>query len=171
MAKRTAIGLVLAGIGSVGALAMLGFLWTAPAARSQPKSGIPGLTMKDVRDHKVLWNDIRTLERLQQQGRIDSEEYRFKAIELSAVYLEINDITADEFARVTSEAVTSIRASFLRMRQGTSGYEIFRTDMDAAEARVSAFLQDEPRHALFEPECGKWLRRLALGPAFNPKQG
>ena len=131
--------------------------------------------MQDVRDHEYLWDGIRTLERLRRQGRIDTEEYRYKVIELSAEYLQIRGVAADEFAQVAAEGIAAVRASFLRMRRGTGGYQAFRTDMDAAEKRLKALLEGKPRHALFEPECGKWLRRLALGPAFEPahesKQG
>lgn len=172
--RRKTIGLVLAGAGSVGALALFTFLWSAQDAfssLSEPQAGIAGPTMKDVRDHNFLWDDIHKLERLEQQGRIDTEEYRYKVIELSAVYLELEGAAADEFARVASQAVTSVRESFVRMRRGAGGYQAFQADMDAAQVRVRALLQNEPRHELFGTECGKWLRRLALGPAFKPKAG
>ena len=140
----------------------------APASGLEPE--IPGLMMQDVRDHEYLWDGIRGLEQLRQQGRIDTEEYRYKVIELSAEYLQFRGGAAEEFARVAAEEIAAVRESFLSMRRGTVGYETFRSEMDAAEKRLIAVLEGEPRHALFEPECGKWLRRLALGPAFESEQ-
>jgi hypothetical protein len=156
-----------------GALWFLGLPRPAPDAAviaSGPGPEIPGLLMRDVRDLEYLWDGIRTLERLRQQRRIDTEEYRYKVIELSAEYLQIQGDAADEFAQVVGEEIAAVRESFLRMRRGAVGYPTFRADMDAAEKRLSALLEGKPRHALFEPECGKWLRRLALGPAFESAQ-
>jgi hypothetical protein len=139
----------------------------AAVTASGPEPGNPGLRMQDVRDLEYLWDGIRTLERLRQQGRIDTEDYRYKVIELSAEYLQIQGDAADEFAQVAAEGITAVRESFLQMRRGTGGYPAFSADMDAAEKRLKALLEGKPRHVLFEPECGKWLRRLALGPEFE----
>jgi hypothetical protein len=176
--KRTTITialLALASAGSVGALSVFALPRPAPDAAvivsgPEPEPEIPGLMMQDVRDLEYLWHGIRELERLRQQGRIDTEEYRYKVIELSAEYLQIQGDAADEFAHAAAEEIVAVRESFLRMRQGSVGYQTFRADMDAAAKRLNALLEGKPRHALFEPECGKWLRRLALGPAFESEQ-
>lgn len=138
------------------------------ASGTEPE--IPGLMMQDVRDHEYLWEGIRELERLRAQGRIDTEEYHYKVIELSAEYLQIEGDAADEFARVAAAEIAAVRESFLRMRRGASGYQTFSTDMNAAESRLKALMKGNPRQAFFEPGFGKWLRRLALGPAFGSEQ-
>ncbi len=165
--RRLGSALAAATIGTVTALAVLRTGPAEEASSWHPEPGIPGLSMKDVREHEYLWSGIRDLEGLRRKGTIDVGEYRYKVIELSAAYLGLEGEEARVFAEAASEAARSVREAYLQMRRGDGGYAAFRSEMDAAERRVRAQLRREPRHELFAPGCGKWLRRLALGPRFG----
>jgi hypothetical protein len=154
---------------------------TADAAEVRPSSmtepaftpGIPGLKSEDVRDHKALWRQFDDLQRSEQSDRISIAEYRSKAIEQTADFLELRGAASNEFAAAASGAVTTIRESFLKWRQangdGTVEEARFRSDMQEAVTRVTALLQNEPRHKLFATQCKEWLLRLAFGPT-EPKE-
>ena len=130
--------------------------------------GIPGIKMVDVRDYKFLWREIDELQRWERGGRISVAEYRSKMVEKTVHFLELGGPAADEFAASASEEVATIRASFFQ--RGRAGGNFggvdapFSSELRAAATRVTALLQGEPRHALFAPECKKWLLRLAFGP-------
>lgn len=139
-------------------------------SRAEPvfTPGIPGVKMEDVRDHKFLWREIEELQKWERGDQISIAEYRSKVIEKTAHFLGLGGVTADEFKAAAAEAVTNVRESFLRMRRagenpGGLGTR-FSSDLSAEVKRLAVFVQDEPRHHLFEPECKKWLLKLAFGP-------
>ncbi len=138
----------------------------ASAAEPEFKPGIAGLKMADVRDHKHLWRDIEELQVWERGDRISVAEYRGKVIEKTAHFLGFGGAAADEFAAAASEAVASIRESFLA-RRATAGDGVgarFSSDLRAAVTRVTSLLREDPRHQLFAPTCKKWLLKLAFGP-------
>ena len=139
-------------------------------ARAEPefKPGIPGLKMVDVRDHKFLWREIDELQAWERGERITVAEYRSKAIEKTAHFLELEGAVADDFIAASAAAVDSVRKSFFeRQANGeTSGVEGgFSSELRAATLRLTSLLQEEPRHLLFAPGCKKWLLKLAFGPS------
>ncbi len=155
----------------------------SPGAKGPPgeepefRSGIPGLKMVDVRDHKLLWREIEELQRWERADRISIAEYRSKVIEKTTHFLGLGGAAADKFAAAASEAVETVRESFLQGRRAggepSGAQSQFSSEMSGAVTRVVSFLQQKPRHQLFAPECKKWLLKLAFGPkeAKEAKQG
>jgi hypothetical protein len=148
--------------------------WLASAAHEgspdEPafEPGIPGIKMVDVRDYKFLWRELDELQRWERGERITIAEYRSKAIEKTAHFLELEGQTADDFAAGASEAVAAVRASFKQRQQpgpehvGSGGG--FSDDLGAAAEQLTSLLDGAPRHQLFAPEAKKWLLKLAFGP-------
>ncbi len=142
---------------------------TAPSGpEPEFEPGIRGLEMVDVRDYKFLWREIEQLQVWEHGDRISIAEFRSKSIEKTAHFLGFGGTAADEFSAVAVEAVTSVRDSFRRGREtgnDPGGLQTgFSSDLDAARTRVISQLSGQPRHQLFEPECKKWLLKLAFGP-------
>lgn len=147
-------------------------------SRPEPEfePGIPGMKMVDVRDYKFLWRELDQLQIWERGDRLSVAEYRSKAIEKTAHFLELEGDAEEQFVAAASEAVVSLRESF-RQRQpsgrGNSGRKeevtfsskMLSSGMDAAVNQVTLLLHDEPRHRLFAPECRKWLLKLAFGPS------
>lgn len=146
----------------------------APSAGAQPpaepafKPGVPGLTTADVREHKTFWRAFEELQKSEYSNRITIAEYRRRAVDQAAQFLQLRGTAAKDFTAAASGAIITINESFLRWRRtnGEAAAEEarFETDLTAAIARVSSLLKDKPRHQLFEPDCRKWLLRLAFGP-------
>ena len=132
------------------------------------KAGIPGLKMVDVRDHKFLWREIDELQIWEHGERISVAEYRSKAIEKTAHFLELEGTEADAFVATAAEVVDGVRKSFRNRKvasAGTAGLSgRFSSDLAAAVTRLTSLLQDEPRHHLFAPGSKKWLLKLAFAP-------
>ena len=123
--------------------------------------------MLDVRDYKFLWREIDQLQGWERGDRLTVAEFRGKVLEKTAHFLELRGPAVDEFTHTSSEAVASIRASF-RVRRGGPENAVgaqFSSDLRAAVATVTSLLGSAPRHQLFEPECNKWLLKLAFGPS------
>lgn len=141
---------------------------TAEAA-PELEPGIPGLKMADVRDHKHLWREIEELQTWERSDRISIAEYRSKVIEKTAQFLGFDGAAADRFAATSTLAIASVRESFRAGRRPevdpASAQAQLSADLEAAAARVTAVFRQEPRHALFVPDCKKWLLRLAFGPS------
>lgn len=186
MTRRKKIGLVVAtGVALVGGLAAATAVIIVPCragAVAEPKfrPGILGLTMVDVREHKHLWREIEELQKWERADRISIAEYRSKVIEKTGQFLRLGGAEADEFAAVASGAITTTREAFLTWRRDDGDPKVrevqFSSDMRGAVTRVTSFLQKEPRHQLFVPQCKKWLLKLAFGPkeakeAKEAKQG
>ncbi len=131
------------------------------------KPGIPGLKMADVRDHKHLWRELEELQSWEHGDRLSVAEYRSKAIEKTVQFLAFRSAAGAQFGSVAAEAVEAIRQAFQQRRSGEPGEmeKKFSQDLAATVERVTSLLGDEPRHRLFEPECKKWLLRLAFGPS------
>jgi len=132
------------------------------------KPGIPGLKMVDVRDHKFLWREIEDLQRWERGDRISVAEYRSKVIEKTAHFLGFGGAGVSEFSTAAGDAVSGIRESFQLMQRlgenpGAAGTR-FSSDLGESVSRVVSLLQGAPRHQLFQPECKKWLLKLAFGP-------
>ena len=127
------------------------------------KPGIPGMTMKDVRDHKFLWFEIGQLQDWERTNRISVEEFRNKYIEKTAHYLELEGRDNDKFVVTARETVGEVRAAF-KKNPPINDNNKFTEDLDAAVSKMNALLSDAPRHQLFEPEWRKWLLKLAFGP-------
>ena len=136
---------------------------SAQEAEPTFRPGIPRMKMVDVRDYKFLWREIDELQKWERGDRISVAEYRSKVIEKTVHFLELGGAPADEFAASASEAVATIRDSFIQRRP--RGVEAqFSSELRAAVTRVTSLLQKEPRHQIFAPECKKWLLKLAFGP-------
>ena len=125
--------------------------------------GIPGMTMKDVRDHKFLWYEIGQLQSWEQTNRISVAEYRSKVIEKTAHYLKLEDSDNDKFVVTARETVGEVRDAF-KKNPPVNGNNDFTADLDAAVDKMNALLTDAPRHQLIEPEWKKWLLKLAFSP-------
>lgn len=132
------------------------------------KPGVPGLKTADVREQKTFWREFEELQKSERSNRITIAEYRSRAVGGAAQFLQLRGAAAKDFEAAASGAITTINASFLRWRRtnGEAAAEEaqFHADLDAAVTRVRSLLKDEPRHRLFEPDCRKWLLRLAFGP-------
>lgn len=140
-----------------------------PAPADQPKfePGIAGLMMVDVRDHKFLWREIDELQLWEHGNRISVAEFRTKAIEKTAHYLQLEGSAAAEFEATARSAVESVRTAFKERRATpeSSGVEgEFSAQLAAAAERLEGVLGEAPRHQLFAPESKKWLLKLAFGP-------
>lgn len=133
------------------------------AAEPEFTPGIPGMKMVDVRDHKFLWYEIRQLQDWERTDRISVAEYRSKAIEKTAHFLELRGDAGKEFTAVAAEAVADVREAF-RKNPPVGESTAFSSDLSAAVADMSSLLGEAPRHQLFAPECKKWLLKLAFGP-------
>lgn len=132
------------------------------------KPGVPGLTTADVREHKTLWREFEELQKSEHSNRITIVEYRRRAIDRAAQFLQLRGAAAKDFTAAASGAVITINESFLKWRRtnGEAAAEEaqFSADLNAAVTRVGSLLKGEPRHRLFELDCRKWLLRLAFGP-------
>ena len=127
--------------------------------------GIPGVKMVDVRDHKFLWREIDELQRWEHTERISIAEYRSKAIEKTVHFLQLDGAVGDQFVATASTAVAAVRTSFRQHPPSGGDPEApFSSDLATAVTRVSALLDEAPRHQLFAPHCKKWLLKLAFGP-------
>lgn len=139
-----------------------------PPAEAEFRSGIPGLTMVDVRDHRFLWREFEQLQTWEQVDRISIVEFRSKVIEKTSHFLQLDDAAAREFAKAASETVAAIREPFHRSpaageRQGGVGDRL-SAEIDKGVTRMTSLLAGDPRHRLFAPDIKKWLLKLAFGP-------
>lgn len=125
--------------------------------------GIPGMTMKDVRDHKFLWHEIGELQNWEHDNRISIADYRNKAIEKTAHYLELDGKDNDKFVVTARETIAEVKQA-IRENPPVNGNRVFESELNTAIAKMNSLLSDAPRHQLFEPEWKKWLLKLALGP-------
>ncbi|MEM7349251.1 MAG: hypothetical protein AAF657_00500 [Acidobacteriota bacterium] len=152
--------------------------WSVPAPAAKPivasvekssaepefKAGIPRLKMVDVRDHKFLWREIAELQIWERGERLTVREFRSKAIEKTAHYLELEGAEADEFVAAASEAVVQVREAFRANKPVVGNENRFAEELESVKTHLASLLQDRPRHHLFEPGFTKWLLKLALGP-------